>query len=472
MKYSILSFGIVAISCIILAGCATTKFEPRLPPRETVTFDYTPPDYTPPKTTPDSTRPTIGVIKPRLPRSNDVPMFTSFARGVAADLEEVLIACGYDVKGPFDTFQNMSYAEKQGINGLLLSTIEFDILTDNVNIIPVSTAADRIYGNPNLYRSKGSVTVDGEISLELIESPVSETLSKKTVTISPEVLDVASDQVYDWGGFHYREVVKDIVLRDDKVHSDLERTLKTQYDAVMGKIYHYFSSNDFAELIPKIEPPRMNLIFDYIPKKTSVGSTDITFSIVNTHFDTPVPMFKEFAENMTKDFQEILTGNGYRIKGLFKNHDEMTYSDKEGSNLVLMANVDFSSDTSQLKWNNVEILYKSQEQSEYYRASGSIAINCHINLILYESLTRERMWTKSLAITPLVVPLISHEKYPSEATLEGQLEEDNQFHADLGKALQSQYNEIMSKIEAYLDPREMKILNKQVQDLRKMKVFQ
>lgn len=82
------------------------------------------------------------------------------------------------------------------------------------------------------------------------------------------------------------------------------------------------------------------------------------------------------------------------------------------------------------------------------------------------------MWTKSLAITPLEVPILSHEKYPSKAKLSGQLKEDNQFHADLGKALQSQYNEIMGKIEAYLDPREMKILNKQVQELRKMKVFQ
>ena len=179
-------------------------------------------------------------------------------------------------------------------------------------------------------------------------------------------------------------------------------------------------------------------------------------------------MFQEFAENMTKDFQEILTETGYRIKGPFKNHDEMTYPDKEGSNLVLVANVDFSSDTSQLKWIPVKVMYEDQE---YYRASGSITIKCHINLVLYESLTRERMWTKSLAIAPLAVPILSHEKYPSAATLEGQLEEDNQFHADLGTALQSQYNEIMGKIEAYLDPREMKILAKQVQDLRKRKVF-
>ena len=239
----------------------------------------------------------------------------------------------------------------------------------------------------------------------------------------------------------------------------------------MDRVYHYFRSEELVKLLPKIEPPRTNIIFDYTPStKASVGSSNITFAIVNTHFETPVPMFKAFAENMTKDFQEMLTANGYYIKGPFKNHDEMLYSDKAESDFVLMTRVDFNADASRLKWTNVELKYKSQQ--EYYRATGSITINCHINLILYEGLTQERIWTKSLAITPVVAHILSHEKYPSQASLEGQLQEDNQFHNDLGKALQSQYNEIMSNIEAYLDPREMKILAKQVQELRKMKVFQ
>ncbi len=402
-----------------------------------------------------------------------VPMLKSFAGSMVTDLKEILIACGYGVKGSFKYID-----EVQGSTGLLLSMIEFDI---NLADIKVINASD-FWGNPTIYRAEGSVTVDGKISLELVGSPVSEILSKKIMTIGPVLVDVTSDQVYDGrirlndssGGFRHREMVERVkdIVRNDRVHSDLERTLKTQYDEVMSTIYHHFNSNEFAKLVPKIEPPRMNLIFDYTPKKTSVGSTDITFAIVNTHFETPVSMFKDFAENMTKDFQEIFTSNGYRIKGPFKNHDEMTYSDKEGSDLVLMANVDFNPDFSQLKWTEVEVKFESQEEEKYYKASGLITINCAINLLLYESLTKELLWTKQIAITPLVVPLLSHEKYASKANLEGQLKEDNQLHADLGKALQSQYNEIMGKIEVYLDPREMEIIAKQAQKLRKMKVFE
>ena len=465
MKYSILLSGMITVSCIILAGCGpVTKIE-KVPPRKIVTFNYTPPA----KTSPDFTGPraTIAVLRPRFSSNSSVTMLKSFAGSIGADLKETLIACGYDVKGPFKTIDGV-----QGSNGVLLPLIEFDI-SPNIKSTSAATLADRLYGNPNVYRGKGSVTVNGEISLELVGSPVSEIFSKEIVSIGPVIVDVTSDQVYDWGGFNYQEIVTDIVRRNDKVHSNLERTLKTQYGEVMGTIYHHFRSNEFAELIPRIEPPRTNIIFDYIPAtKAPVGSTNITFAVVNTYFETPVPMFKEFAENMTKDFQEILTEKGYHIKGPFKNYDEMIYPDKEGSNLLLEADVKFRSDTSQLRWDNVEVKFESKEAKEYYRASGSITINCHINLILYESLTRERMWTKSLSITPLVVTILSHEMYPSKATLAGQLKEDNQFHADLGKALQSQYNEIMSKIEAYLDPREMKILAKQVQQLRKQKVFQ
>ena len=481
MKYSILSSGIVAISCIILAGCATTPKPKPSPPRETVIFDYTHPIHPHPKL-PSDPKVTIALLQTQLSSDSNtsIPM-KAFVAATTEDLKEILIASGYDVKGPFSSFSSIPDVDKQESNGVLVPMVkfDFDLTGTNTGVIKKRSlvAKEGESGGTTLglgysykYKPGGLVVVDCSLFLDFVESPVSEILSKKIITSNPVTVDVVSDKIFD-----YKPSIQDWIAEDNRTYNAFNHALETQYDKIMDETYDYLISDELAKFLPEVEPPRMSITFDYLPSaKAPVGSVDITFAIVNTHFETPVPvpMFKDFAENMTKDFQEILTGNGYRIKGLFKNHDEMTYPDKEGSNLVLMANIDFSSDTSQLKWNNAEVLYKSQEQSEYYRASGSITINCHINLILYESLTRERMWTKSLAITPLVVPLISHEKYPSEATLEGQLEEDNQFHADLGKALQSQYNEIMSKIEAYLDPREMKILNKQVQELRKMKVFQ
>lgn len=482
MKYSILSFGIVAVYCIILAGCATTNkpSPPPPPPRETVIFDYTLPIHPHPKL-PSDPKVTIALLQTQRSSDSDtsIPM-KAFVRATTEDLKDILIASGYDVRGPFSSFSSIPNVDKQESNGVLVPMVKFDfdltgtdtgsIEKKSLVLKDTNKSRSKKFGLESSYhyKPKGPAVVDCSLFLDFVGSPVSEILSKEMITASPVMVDFVSDTIFD-----YKPTIQDQIAEDNRTYNAFNHALETQYDEIMDKTYDYLISDELAKFLPEVEPPRTNITFDYLPStKAPVGSADITFAIVNTYFKTPVPMFQGFAENMTKDFQEILTANGYRIKGPFKNYDDMTYPDKAGSNLVLTTSVKFSSDTSQLKWNDVKVMFKSQEEEEYYRASGSITIKCHINLILYESLTRERMWTKSLSITPLVVHLLSSEKYPSQASMRGQLKEDNQFHADLGKALQSQYNEIMGKIEAYLDPREMKILNKQVQELRKMKVFQ
>ena len=218
------------------------------------------------------------------------------------------------------------------------------------------------------------------------------------------------------------------------------------------------------------EPPRAIITFDYTPPETTPGSANLTFAVegaevVGAKAGTPIPLFKTFATNMTKDFVEILTSRGFSVKGPFQDYDIMTYSDKEGSDLVLTAEVSFSSDTTQIR------------PSAIGRLNGSIVVSCHVNLFAYESLTKNRLWTKSVAITPITVELISREAYPPnsvswETLLETLLVNENKFHNDVGRALEGQYTEIMNRIYGYIDPEEMAVVGKAAQDLRKRKISQ
>ena len=84
------------------------------------------------------------------------------------------------------------------------------------------------------------------------------------------------------------------------------------------------------------EPPRAIITFDYSPLETTPGSANLTFAVVGAEIvggrrGTPIPLFKTFASNMTKDFAEILTARGFSVKGPFQNYDIMTYTDKEGT---------------------------------------------------------------------------------------------------------------------------------------------
>ena len=195
------------------------------------------------------------------------------------------------------------------------------------------------------------------------------------------------------------------------------------------------------------EPLRAIITFDYSPPEAMPGSANLTFAVVGAEivggkYGTPIPLFKTFASNMTKDFGEILTARGFSVKGPFEEYDRMTYSDKEGSDLVLTAEVDFSSDTTQIRYSPIG------------RLNGTIIVSCHINLVAYESLTKNRLWTKSVAITPLTVELISRKAYPNGANLATLLVNENKFYTDVGRALERQYTEIMNRIYGYIDPEE------------------
>ncbi len=213
------------------------------------------------------------------------------------------------------------------------------------------------------------------------------------------------------------------------------------------------------------EPPRAIITFDYSPPEMMPGSANLTFAVVGTEivggeYGTPIPLFKTFTSNMTKDFSEILTARGFSVKGPFQDYDIMTYTDKEGTDLILTAEVEFRSDTTQIR------------PSGFGNLNGAIIVSCHVNLVAYESLTRNRLWTKSVAITPITVELISRKLYPNGATLATLLVNENKFHNDVGRALESQYTEIMNRIYGYIEPEAMAIVGEAAQNLRKQKIAQ
>ena len=230
------------------------------------------------------------------------------------------------------------------------------------------------------------------------------------------------------------------------------------YSSFMAMISVFLAGCIPANIEP--EPPRAIVNFDYTPPSEAIpGSADATFAIVGTRFDTPISLFRTFASNMTKDFGEIVTARGFGVRGPFMTYDDMTYSDKEGSDLMLTAEVEFSSDTSQIQYSSFGI------------PSGSVTVKCHISLMVSESITNERLWTRSIAITPFTVSLISRKAYTTRASLANLLVNENRFYSDVSQALEVQYAEIMNKIHGYLEAKEMAILTQSARDLRKKKVI-
>ncbi len=247
---------------------------------------------------------------------------------------------------------------------------------------------------------------------------------------------------------------------------------------------------------------RETIVFQYTPKtEAASGSADVTFAVVGSQLAKPVQpgqmqvpnqvhakIFVDFASTMTKDFMEVLGAQGFGVRGPFNTYDDMIFPDKEGSDLVLTAEVLFSADTSRTYLERPFALVQPTTSTRY-EIKGPVHVNCDVKLVVSESLTNERMWTKTINIEPFTIYLKSQYRYPLQylaehsikygkvfqgtggVPIEVILEKENKFHNDLGHALEKQYKEILGKIYTYLDPREMTVVKNQSLEIRKKKVF-
>ena len=284
-----------------------------------------------------------------------------------------------------------------------------------------------------------------------------------------------------------------------------------------------------------VQPPRETITFDYVPKaEAPPGSADVTFAIVGTKFiaptihqqmmllqqgvvlpsTSPPPLlFQKLVNNMTSDFEEVLTARGFTVRGSYRTLDEMIYPDKEGSDLILTAQVKFSADTSEIEYGAntpkfiggcllgtlgegffiaAGVTPKSSDQvalvilgtssligtwimnsnSPNFLPSGAVQIGCEIELEAYEGLTGEIMWTKRIPVPSFtVVPKAGLSENPGPVTWQQLMKIDNKFYSDIGRVLEMQYDKILNQIYTYLDPREMAIVKNQAMELRERKVF-
>lgn len=265
------------------------------------------------------------------------------------------------------------------------------------------------------------------------------------------------------------------------------------------------------------EPLREVITFDYTPtKEAAPGSSDVTLAVVGTLLvdqdqqvqkEAPVhtraPLFESFANTMTKDFIEVLNARGFDVAGPFETYDKIMHPVKQASDLLLTAEIKFIIEMNGVSLGKLTVGKSFSDRTQYWTLQGVARVKYDVTLVLSECLTNEPMWSKSIKIDPFTVQFDN--LYPSYtggdlidlAVEYGQvtnrkegvsravyatqvfprcpigvfLEKDNKFHADLGHALEKQYDEILNTIYIYLDPREMAIVKKQAMELRERKVY-
>jgi hypothetical protein len=205
------------------------------------------------------------------------------------------------------------------------------------------------------------------------------------------------------------------------------------------------------------------------PSKTPVDSGSVAFAVVNPQFPDSwktfltVYPFDKFSKNMATDFEAIVSARGFRMRGPFRTFDELTFPDKSQSDLILTPKIEID-----LEGVGQTATSKDIFGSISYQWKGTVNLGGRITLNLNESLSNERMWTKSIELPSRSMPYTS-KKY-SQPVVWGGIP-DQELSNLIAGALQDYYTLTMDKVWTYLDPKEMALVKQQAQTLKEKKRY-
>lgn len=101
---------------------------------------------------------------------------------------------------------------------------------------------------------------------------------------------------------------------------------------------------------------------------------------------------RQFQQAMTNDFEETLNKRGFLLKGPYDSYNNMVYSDRTNSDLILQAQIDVYPEMLDLnsKHNYLPIGYKI--------INSTARIGGHISLTIFEPMTKTKLWTRSVPV--------------------------------------------------------------------------
>lgn len=215
MRTSIL----VGFALILLFGCETAAVL-----RYTPSFNYSPPK----QANPGATDVTFAVIDASNPPA--FPLFQQLAQSLSRDLLAILTARGYTMRGPFRTFDDMTFPDKKGSDLILIP--ELKIQADDSGI-----AWSPIYGG--VFQGKGILIITGSVNLVVEESLSGEKMWVKNFDIPRATIPV--ETIYGYPG---RTSVQVLLEKEGQIYNDIAKALEAQYKPILERTYQYLDPEE------------------------------------------------------------------------------------------------------------------------------------------------------------------------------------------------------------------------------------
>lgn len=238
-----------------------------------------------------------------------------------------------------------------------------------------------------------------------------------------------------------------------------------------------------------------------VPKAEVPGSAKTTIAIVTYQQNDSDNVSNEFNSRFVKDLQNVLVARGYSVKGPFLKKDELTFSDKKGSDFILTYGISFSNTFSNVQvsekaklsqlpdkecnllWDgtymNLPLVGPTKNYSRgtacYYR--GELKNMAKINMTLVESMSGEKLWTKTLDISSDPEPFETGNPHAFFYGMDPGAALAKTTFFDIGmnnaafKSADKIYNNAFTATWKHLDPEELREIKKQADEIKSKKVY-
>lgn len=225
---------ISVVLIVLLWGCAIPPAATPPPKAFIATYEFTPPEQALVKEHDIA----FVLITPNfapLFEHSDAKIFTDFRDNMEKDFEELLIARGYTMRGPVETWDEITYQDKKETD----MTLEAEI---HIDVIPDASAIKSYYSfsyETTLYYLEGQVSVTGYVNLTLKEGFSREKLYIKKINMEPIQVTAKSNLKY------YEPFIP---ATDVGINNALVHVMETAYKKLLQKAWDHLHPEEIKPL--------------------------------------------------------------------------------------------------------------------------------------------------------------------------------------------------------------------------------
>lgn len=226
-KYLIVS--VVSLLCIISSiGLATAKSAPQEPVTYVANFNYTPDS----QAAPGSGGVTFAIGNVNYKTEGKIlwvsyPQFDNLDKAIKDDLSKLLLAKGFSIRGPFDSYDLIPYSDKKAVDLYLIPTFELSL---------------KFKDKTTSGYSLGDIEVNGKITLELREIMTRELMWTKSIPLTKFefpynviIPDSARGQVYDIKPFFMNDLVKGVEQQYPNLMATVSKLIDSEEMQIIKK---------------------------------------------------------------------------------------------------------------------------------------------------------------------------------------------------------------------------------------------